>query len=633
VKHLSGQCELEETQAVGRLRRRSHVGLKLCDGEHRVLVQEGPCVWCEEHIPTSEDGSQATPHALHELGLDNLAWYESAIPDVEESALVLTVQTVDEELNDAEEIMVEVHVANCFPLVLSDTAEDAFAGLHVDGGVAVKLWHDTPSERIQPELPCIRLVIGQQVPRVPTHKQKISCSKPDANAGLHKSPGSLRQPNASARVDEHVSEASERNAERKVKVAEEAVLLSGMMFKIFGGDSLKFHARRAGISTAKSCVSALSKITCPPRGESRGGMKRCNQRREKGRSHAPSLMTTSYQSRRSHAYGVHKRPASEERKLRAQSRTRGFVLRTHDAMFLLPFRDLRKHGRLLRRVPVYMGAQNGKYGAACDEGGSYPCFPAFDVEGKQLVHKILAQQKESCGAKSTQHVVRQTAASLVLMARALLALADTRPDLAASTRAARMVLQRLQEARVNCQTATFRAIAVARYGFSTEMPITDNMFTFLKNKHQTMSFGPCANHVDVCGEGLESVVAVSLSASSDASSSSVLLSPTGSVQLPVLSALVWPVYKVSTLLGAIGNGDEDGDVEVHDCRTPLTLHGSLATSSGNRGVYVRSLGKVLDGGALCDHPSVGTLEGQARNSGVQRMTLGQLRDAVVRLLR
>lgn len=203
--HLSGQCELEETAAVGRLRRRSHVDLKSSNGKQGVLVQEGPCVWCEEHIPMSEDGSEVTPvHALHELGLDDLALYESATPDVDESALVLTVQTVDEELNDAGEIMVEVHVANCFPLVLSDTAEDAFAGLHADRDVAVKRWHDTPSERIQPELPCIHLIIGQQVPRVKTHKQKIQCSSPDANAGLQQSPGSLRQPNASARVDEPV---------------------------------------------------------------------------------------------------------------------------------------------------------------------------------------------------------------------------------------------------------------------------------------------------------------------------------------------------------------------------------------------------------------------------------------------
>lgn len=46
-----------------------------------------------------------------------------------------------------------------------------------------------------------------------------------------------------------------------------------------------------------------------------------------------------------------------------------------------------------------------------------------------------------------------------------------------------------------------------------------------------------------------------------------------------MGALVMPCYKVATLLGGLGRGEGDGDVELHDLRAPLGYHFMRSISS------------------------------------------------------
>ena len=115
--------------------------------------------------------------------------------------------------------------------------------------------------------------------------------------------------------------------------------------------------------------------------------------------------------------------------------------------------------------------------------------------------------------------------------------------------------------------------------------------------HQTTNFGPTANHYDSCAPGFESVLAVVTGTSS--SCVPVALKPSGSMQRPPRSAVVFPNFRVGTMLGGAGPNEPSDEFEMHDCRIPISLHGSV--EAANRGVYVRSEGAVYDGAVVCDH--------------------------------
>ena len=72
------------------------------------------------------------------------------------------------------------------------------------------------------------------------------------------------------------------------------------------------------------------------------------------------------------------------------------------------------------------------------------------------------------------------------------------------------------------------------------------------------------------------------------------------VQSPVQGALVFPLQKVATVLSTtFGSNDPQEELEFHDCRIPLALHGSLYAP--NRGVYVRLQSAIFGGCVICDH--------------------------------
>ena len=150
---------------------------------------------------------------------------------------------------------------------------------------------------------------------------------------------------------------------------------------------------------------------------------------------------------------------------------------------------------------------------------------------------------------------------------------------------------------------------------------------FLRGCHQTPNHDPCAYHHDRCGPGLESAHTVVTGQLSTARP--IELAPCGTVQLPVEGAVIWPLYKVATLLSTGYPNDPQEELELHDCRIPLALHGSLFAP--NRGVYVRLRNAIFAGCVVCDHDNgigeKGSQEWHNYNVQHRRMTHRESRAA------
>ena len=131
---------------------------------------------------------------------------------------------------------------------------------------------------------------------------------------------------------------------------------------------------------------------------------------------------------------------------------------------------------------------------------------------------------------------------------------------------------------------------------------------FLGTAHQTLMWGASRIHKDTKKIGLESKVAFTLGRDNISVSLPPRALPAcGSCTPPLLSSCVFPVYGVQTLLGAIGGGVGDGDVEMSDASDPKSCHGNLGTSW--RGAYLRSREAIYSrGGSLCDHEQIGSDE-------------------------
>ena len=140
---------------------------------------------------------------------------------------------------------------------------------------------------------------------------------------------------------------------------------------------------------------------------------------------------------------------------------------------------------------------------------------------------------------------------------------------------------------------------------------------FLEGCHQTPNFGSTACHWDKCNPGLETAHGVVTGRPSTCMQ--LELAPCGTVQPPVRSAVIYPVQKLGSLLAL-------GDFELHDCRIPIAMHGSVAAP--NRGVHVRGLG-MIDGGVICDHDDLqkGSAEWHAYNVRHRRMSARESRAA------
>ena len=102
----------------------------------------------------------------------------------------------------------------------------------------------------------------------------------------------------------------------------------------------------------------------------------------------------------------------------------------------------------------------------------------------------------------------------------------------------------------------------------------------LRRCHQTPNHGSIACHHDICAPGLESKHCVVTGQA--ATSVPVVLRPSGSLQRPPQSAVVYPIQGMASLLSGPGPNEPVDEFELHDCRIPQALHGSIA--SLNRGV-------------------------------------------------
>ena len=118
-----------------------------------------------------------------------------------------------------------------------------------------------------------------------------------------------------------------------------------------------------------------------------------------------------------------------------------------------------------------------------------------------------------------------------------------------------------------------------------------------RHAHQTLSCDATRVHVDVMGKGLEGKLGITLGGML----ASLRLPVCGGIGAAVPSALVFPMYGLQTLLGAIGAGEEDGYVEVSCATSPLACHANVG--AGERYMFLRSMSALYKGASLCDHPN------------------------------
>ena len=148
--------------------------------------------------------------------------------------------------------------------------------------------------------------------------------------------------------------------------------------------------------------------------------------------------------------------------------------------------------------------------------------------------------------------------------------------------------------------------------------------------HDTLSFDATRFHVDRKGLGLESITTFTLG-------TKVMLAQLpcdGGMALPILSALIFPAYRVQVLVGAIGSGGQDGDVQLVDACEPLACHGNVG--SGARGAFLRSQSDFgpeaeavvyVRGGSLCDHENGERIGERGYVDSLRRMHQMTIQDA------
>ena len=120
--------------------------------------------------------------------------------------------------------------------------------------------------------------------------------------------------------------------------------------------------------------------------------------------------------------------------------------------------------------------------------------------------------------------------------------------------------------------------------------------------HATFSFASTMNHIDIMGEAsMETKMGITIGPEYR----NIVLPECGSMCELVQSGMSMPVYGVQTLIGGVGCGDEDGDLEISAATDKYSYHGNLGV--GPRGVYLRSKQRIYThGAALCDHPPIGS---------------------------
>ena len=497
-----------------------------------------------------------------------------------------------------------------------------------------------------------RLIVAEPLPRVqkmslpitglaPADGEGLLLKQPDPpkGAGLRATTGS-----ASEVVGSATSEV-EDDGDRTFKVANSAVLLSGMFFNFDKRPSRQATPR--SMEVQRNLMSRLAGARAPPRSSKSGGVG--EPKRQRTSNNNPS-MASMQRNTRVDAFGEHRLSPHEEGKLAVGALTEGQSLRTAEATIRVSFRDAKRGGKLTRRVPIWMGTEEGHKAVSRRLAGS-PCFASFDVKGPRVVDHVLQPEPvEGEPVDGPSACMRGAAAGKVMMGRlidAYNATLDTGGDrLPISPDAADAVRSSLLEARRTAVLASQPPPAMQIRVSSRRSSTDDQRSTMqramdmasarderpaeakqqrslaasddaeldaryaedpsrydagrenLRRCHQTPNHAPTAFHWDRCGPGLESAQAVVMSTLSAAQP--IQLAPCGTVQSPVQGALVFPLQKVATLLSTtFGSNDSQEELEFHDCRIPLALHGSLYAP--NRGVYVRLQNAIFGGCVICDH--------------------------------
>ena len=327
---------------------------------------------------------------------------------------------------------------------------------------------------------------------------------------------------------------------------------------------------------------------------------------ESAQKRGHSLADAALRNKRSHAFGEHVGDL-------ARATARGFSSRVEGALprsvgVAMPFADDRHGGGVTEVSLLHIKRNVYAAGVVISAGG--PAFRGADVTGDETA-KMMRENRlyvvgeseevesdevesEAAVADSEEpnihqrqrargaHLVGVAAAAQCMGAFLLLQLArGLAPEEQAGVAAAEAVLSRLEKATA----------------WPAEEPDWQAVELFVHKAHQTLNFDSTRYHTDVMGKGLESKIGFSLGTKRE----QVQLPPSGSMSPLIKSALAFAVFGVQTLLGGIGNGDVDGDVELSEAIGQLAVHANLGDEA--RGVYIRSQNAVYaEGGVVLDHP-------------------------------
>jgi hypothetical protein len=528
-----------------------------------------------------------------------------------------------------------------------------------------------------------RLIVAEPLPRVQKMSLPITGLAPADGEGLllkqpepPKGAGLRATTGSASEVVGSASDLDERGGDddHTIKVAASAVLLSGTFFNFDKRPSQQATSR--SMEEQRNLVSRLAAAHAPPRSSRSGGVG--EPKRQRTSNNDPPLARMQ-RNTRVDAFGEHRLSPHEESKLAVSAFTEGQSLRTAEATIRVSFRDTKRGGKLTRRVPIWMGTEEGHKAVSRRLAGS-PCFASFDVKGPRVVdHVLRSEPVEGEPVDGPSACMRGAAAGKVMMGRLLdayNATLDTGGDrLPISPDAANAVRSSLLEARrtavlasqpppaMQLRLSSRRSSDDLRSSMQRAMDMAsarderpaeakqqwslaanddakldarydeepsryDAGRESLRRCHQTPNHAPTAFHWDRCGPGLESAQAVVMS--TRLAAQPVQLAPCGTVQRPVQGALVFPLQKVASLLSTtFGSNDSQEELEFHDCRTPLALHGSLYAP--NRGVYVRLQSAIFGGCVICDHDNdigaKGSQEWQNYNTQHRGMTARESRAA------
>ena len=250
-------------------------------------------------------------------------------------------------------------------------------------------------------------------------------------------------------------------------------------------------------------------------------------------------------------------------------------------------------------------------------GASFPASSHPPVSGADVTGAELAQlmERDEPGACDGVHMLARMTSVKLTVAGILLSLgADEHlgmsigMELAAETVA---LWTLVQSGELSGQSAPLtrrqRALGLPDERVDNAPEAAAALSKYISLHHATLG-GHCGGHVDTMGEGLEDKVA--LAGIGGMEFEPIHLESSGGLMALPPSACAFQAYKVATLLSSPGPSPDDGDVEISGATHRSCFHAHPSPSSSGpwyRAALVRSLLRIyLRGGALCDHPRVGS---------------------------